>query len=459
MIKFFKQRPIVTILSLVLWVCAAGAQEANLDNGKELFKANCASCHNKNMTADLTGPALGAGVHNWDDYPREDLYAWIRNSQAMVASGHPRALQVFNEWKPTVMNSFTALTDQEIEDMLGYIEGVYTGTYGPAPAEAGGGQIEIKKDTNPVIYFILIGSLILLSLLMARVFLDLQFKKDQLEGKNTKPKSLLEWAFNPRTMGIITFFVIIGIGFFAMKNAIAYGRQQGYQPDQPIKFSHKTHAGDNQIDCQFCHDSARRSKHSSIPAGNTCMKCHSAIKVGTTYGTQELSKIYASVGWDPNEDKYIENYDDLKTEEIRDVFMKWFDANIPEETNAEVREEIKSDQWNALAASLTNEQKEKIQGPVEWIRVHNLPDHVYFNHSQHVNVAGLECQTCHGPVEEMETLEQWAPLSMGWCVNCHRQTDITGSVTENPYYQAHYHFGDDVKVKDIGGLECQKCHY
>ncbi len=440
-------------------VVTLSSQEANLDNGKELFKANCASCHNKNMTADLTGPALGVGLTHWEDYPRQDLYDWIRNSQAMIAKGHPRAVQVFNEWKPTVMNPNTGLSDQEMEDIIGYIEGVYNGTYG-TPVDAGAAnQVEVKEETNPVIYYILIGSLILLSLVLARVFLDLQGKQAELSGDQARPKSLLQTIFNPRSMALISFFILLGVGFFAMKNAIAYGRQQGYQPDQPIKFSHKTHAGDNQIDCQFCHDSARRSKHSSIPAGNTCMKCHSAIKVGSTYGTQELSKIYASVGWDPNEEKYISDYENLEAEEIRDVFVKWFDSNLSEELGDEERQESIDAQWKELTASLTNAEKEKIQGPVEWIRVHNLPDHVYFNHSQHVNVAGLECQTCHGPVEEMETLEQWAPLSMGWCVNCHRRTDISESITGNPYYQAHYHFDGDVKVEDIGGLECQKCHY
>ena len=114
---------------------------------------------------------------------------------------------------------------------------------------------------------------------------------------------------------------------------------------------------------------------------------------------------------------------------------------------------------------MTNDQKKSVYGPIEWTRIHNLPDHVYFNHAQHVTVGEVECQTCHGKVEEMEVLEQHAPLSMGWCINCHRETEV--QFEGNEYYESYAKYHEEldngtrekVTVEDIGGLECQKCHY
>ena len=238
------------------------------------------------------------------------------------------------------------------------------------------------------------------------------------------------------------------------------GRQQDYQPDQPITYSHKVHAGDNKIDCNFCHDAARRSRHAMIPPTSTCMKCHKAIKTGTLYGTQELTKIYASIGFNPNTGMYIDNYDQMANADIKKIFTDW----IAQQNGNDSK--VAEEQWGNIVKSLTNDTKTKVQGPIEWTRIHNLPDHVYFNHSQHVTVAKLECQACHGPIQEMEVVKQYAPLSMGWCVNCHRQTDV--KFDSNKYYDqyfAKYHTEinegkrSGVKVADIGGLDCQKCHY
>jgi hypothetical protein len=200
------------------------------------------------------------------------------------------------------------------------------------------------------------------------------------------------------------------------------GVDQGYQPIQPIQFSHRLHAGDNKIECQDWHSSARVSKHSGIPSLNICMNCHKNIaqvsddvqqegvtKYGVNYN-KEIEKLYEATGWDPAEQDYV-------TEPI----------------------------------------------PVKWIRVHNLPDFVYFNHSQHVSVAGVDCETCHGEVKEMEIVEQNAPLTMGWCINCHRDTDV--NFKGNAYYdkiheQLKEKYGvDTFKAAKMGALECGKCHY
>lgn len=456
-----------------------GAQDLDLDNGKALFKANCAQCHNRNMRDDLTGPALGMTEENWADYPREELYQWIRNSQVMIDAGHPRAVELWSEWGPTVMNPFPNLTDQQIEDLLGYISGVYSGTYG---APAGGADVVASSGAAATapnrawVYWLILGFLVTLAIIFAKLILDLQSLEARTRGEFVERKSLFHLLTSKTVISFVVLAAVLLGGYTTVNNAIALNRQQGYQPDQPIKFSHATHAGLHKIDCQYCHDGARRSKHSVIPATSTCMNCHSAIKVGSKYGTQELTKIYASIGFDPSKDEYIDNYDNLESDKVAEVFKSWIQSQVMKREGIEklvlsadkdmVNREV-DEQWSHIVSSLTNDTKKKVQGPIEWVRIHNLPDHVYFNHAQHVTVAELECQQCHGPVEEMEIVEQYAPLSMGWCVNCHRQTEITTNMSNSEYYMAHYEElikehkekGDAITVEDIGGIECQKCHY
>jgi hypothetical protein len=206
---------------------------------------------------------------------------------------------------------------------------------------------------------------------------------------------------------------IVALGYVTVDTVTHFGRQQGYQPSQPIKFSHALHAGTHKIDCQYCHSTANKGKHSNIPSLNTCMNCHKQVSKGPKYGTEEIAKIYAAVGWDPT----AKSYDLSKAK------------------------------------------------PVEWTRIHNLPDHVYFNHAQHVNAGKVKCQTCHGNIEQMEEVYQYAPLSMGWCINCHRNTDV--QFASNNYYAAYESIHqklkdkklDRVTVATVGGTECQRCHY
>jgi len=190
------------------------------------------------------------------------------------------------------------------------------------------------------------------------------------------------------------------------------GVHEGYKPVQPIKFSHQIHAGVNKIECQYCHGGAFKSKNASIPSANVCMNCHNTITASEHYDGEispEIAKIYRALDWNPETRTY---------------------GNNPK--------------------------------PIQWVRIHNLPDFAYFNHSQHVVVAGVECQTCHGPIQNMEEVYQYSPLTMKWCVDCHKKTDIK---SDNKYYEdlikAHERIkkGEKMTAAMIGGLECGKCHY
>jgi mono/diheme cytochrome c family protein len=466
MLKF--TRLIFIVLAGLMSFNAPLMAEPTDAEGKELFRNLCASCHNRNMKDKLTGPALGPSTANWADYPREDLYNWIRNSQSMIASGHPRATQLWSEWKPTVMTAFPNLTDEQIESILLYINNVYTGA-GQAPKGDGVVATAVEAPApNNTIYYILFGVLLLLSAFLANIVYNLNYMARRQAGEELPPrKTVWQVLTSKGVVAFIVFALVVLGGYTTVNNAISLGRQQGYAPEQPIKFSHATHAGLHKIDCQYCHDGARRSKHSIIPAANTCMNCHKAIKVGSQYGTAEISKIFASIGFDPSQDKYIENYESLSEEEIEKIYKKWIgDSYVAENGSLDAKgESVIEQQWADIKSSLTNGIKKTIPGPIEWVRIHNLPDHAYFNHAQHVTVGKVECQTCHGKVEEMEVVKQYSPLSMGWCINCHRQTEV--KFGDNEYYKNYQKYHEEIKsgkrskvtVEEIGGLECQKCHY
>ncbi len=467
--RLYRNRLLCLIVTFSLSIFYISAQDP--DEGKELFRTNCAVCHNKNMKTKSTGPALGGVEDRWADFPQEDLYTWIRASQSLVQAEHPRAVEVFNEYNKVPMQNFPNLTDDHIASILAYVNGVFDGTYGDV-AIAGEVAVQVEKRSNNWIYYSLLAVLIILALTLARLIsrLNIAAKPDD-EAVADKSFSLFESLTSKGMVTFIIFCLVILAGYTTVNNGIAFGRQQGYAPEQPIKYSHVTHAGLHQIECQYCHDGARRSKHAVIPAMNTCMNCHKAIKNGSVYGTAEISKIYASVGFDPNTDQYIDNYDNMTEAEIESMFKKWM-ADQYKLTNEVVEldregNRLVEEQWDELKASLTNDTKENIQGPVEWTRVHNLPDHVYFNHAQHVKIGKLECQTCHGKIEEMEVVGQYSPLSMGWCINCHRETEVKSFGDNNYYLESFKQYHDEIKsgkkdkvtVEDIGGLECQKCHY
>lgn len=459
----------IRLLPIVLFTLFAfQLSAADTNAGKTLFTNQCATCHNKNMKDKLTGPALAGVEGRWES--KAKLYAWIRNSQAVIASGDAYAVKLYNDYGKSQMTAFPNLTDADIDNILAYINGVVDGSLGPKKTDSkSASSSAAPEEDNTLLYGVAFLILAALSLILTRIINNLNRTAAEKEGRSFTERTWTDVLTSKGVIGFVVFALVVLGGYTTVNNAVSLGRSQNYAPEQPIKFSHATHAGLNKIDCNYCHDGARRSKQSVIPATNTCMNCHKAIKVGSQYKTEEITKIFVSAGYDPSTDKYIENYDNLKEEEVAAIYKKWIGDKYREEKGNEkpTTDEIAhvEEQWQNIAASLKTEYKDKVQGPIQWKRLHNLPDHVYFNHAQHVAVGKVECQTCHGPVQKMEVLKQYAPLSMGWCINCHRETEV--KFADNDYYKSYERYHEEMKkgkrekvtVEDIGGLECQKCHY
>jgi len=398
------------------------AQEADPIAGKKLFNANCAACHKLNKKA--VGPAL-KGVSA--KYDKEWLYSWIKNSAAMIKAGDAQAVAIWEEYNKTAMNAFPQLSNADIDNIIAYTD--YTPPAPAVPAGAVAGNTGSSDSfSNDIILAAL--ALVFAILLVMLVLVNKTLQKIaaaqgvELAPKVEKPVRRPLWqafAQNQFLVLLSVVFLLLSSAYFAYGYFMQVGVDQGYMPVQPIHYSHKIHAGANQIECKYCHSSARVSKHSGIPSLNVCMNCHKNIaeyngeedlENGYTkeFYTKEIKKLYAAVGWDEENQQYTG-----KTE------------------------------------------------PVKWVRIHNLPDFVYFNHAQHVQVGQIECQTCHGPVEEMEIMYQYSPLTMGWCINCHRETNVK---VENNEYYAKIHealskkYGvEKLTAAQMGGLECGKCHY
>ncbi|WP_132704642.1 c-type cytochrome [Winogradskyella wandonensis] len=402
------------------------AQDGDPANGKSLFNAQCAACHK--LDRKMTGPALRnveARLYEEEGLDREWLNKWIRNSSALIKAGDPYAVKIWNEYNQTAMNAFPTLSDQDISDIL-----AYTAEPPPAPVVVdenpiGGGAGTTDSTSNSII----LGALALLFglLALALVLVNRTLKRfadaKGIEVPVEEQRIPIWKAFvkNQFLVLVTSIVLLLASGYFVYGYLMQVGVDQGYEPVQPIHYSHRIHAGDNKIDCKYCHSSARVSKHSGIPSLNVCMNCHKNI-------AQVAPETYAEG------QEYGVDY------------------------NAEIQKLYKAVGWDEEAQAYTGETS-----PVKWIRIHNLPDFAYFNHSQHVSVAGLECQTCHGPVEEMEIMYQYSSLTMGWCINCHRETNV--KVKDNAYYtkiheQLSKKYGvEQLTAAQMGGLECGKCHY
>lgn len=388
---------------------AAGVERAKA--GMALYKANCTACHA--IDRKVVGPAL-AGV--WDRWESEDkLVAWVQNSSKLIASGDAYSNKIFNEYNKSVMTAFPQLSAAQVMDILIYIKnpGVADPAAAAAPAgDAAAGSGVANKGASNWYIWALVGFLAVLAILLWSVTSKLDKAVREKAGETVEDVSLDKKIFNKKTFKVLMLIGSILLVVNIFNGAIDLGRSQGYAPDQPIKFSHALHVGQNKIECQYCHSTVEKSKHASIPGTQVCMNCHKYVQQGPKYGKDEIAKIYDYAGWDVDKQKFTE---------------------APKN--------------------------------IEWVKIHNLPDHVYFNHSQHVKVGGIKCQTCHGKVEEYEVMKQFAPLSMGWCINCHRQTEV--KFAENNYYSVFQKYQEELKkgtkakvtVEDIGGTECQKCHY
>lgn len=385
---------------------------AAISAGEQLFNANCKTCHRVNTK--LIGPAL-AGIDQRAPSVKW-IIDWVHNSAKVIASGDEYGNKIYNEYAKSQMTAFTGLKDEQILQILAYVKNYKEPEAVKPVAASDGGSGSGAGVPQGYVDAILIGMVVILVLLVIILSLIVSALRKFLEQKNLSEEDR-EVVVSPISFTSITtspgfiFIVVFLVGMLTFKNVIdglySIGVQQNYQPSQPIAFSHKIHAGQYEIECKYCHTGAAKGKQANIPSTNICMNCHSQIKTGTNTGEGEIAKIYKAAGFDPT----------------------------------------------------TNTYTGKIQ-PVEWVRIHNLPDLAYFNHSQHVNVGGIQCQTCHGPIQEMDVVKQYSLLTMGWCIDCHRKTDV--NTKGNAYYDKllEVHTGKEgMKVEDIGGLECSKCHY
>ena len=397
------------------------AQDIDIAKGKSLYNANCASCHKLNKK--LIGPAL-KGVSA--KYDKEWLYAWIKNSAAMIKAGDEQAIAIYEEYNKVAMNAFPQLSNEDIDNILAYTD------YVPEPvatsttvsgAQSSTGEPSLANDIILGLLIVVLLVLVTMLYLVTKTLTSIAEKNGiKIDQPKSEPFSIWK-AFIKNQFLIFTSVVLLLLSsaYFAYGYMMQIGVDQGYMPVQPIHYSHKIHSGANQIECQYCHSSARVSKHSGIPSLNVCMNCHENI--AEYNGEEDLEKGYTK---------------EFYTNEIKKLY--------------------KAVGWNEETQSYTGDTE-----PVKWVRIHNLPDFVYFNHAQHVSVAGVDCNKCHGPVEEMEILYQYSSLTMGWCIDCHRDSNV--KVKDNEYYTKIHEelskkYGvEELTIAQMGGLECGKCHY
>ena len=404
---------------------ATAAPEAGTGDpakGKEMFNTLCAACHK--LDTKSTGPAL-RGVA--DKHDRAWLYKWVRNSSEMIKAGDPVAVQLFAENNNSVMTPFPQLTDADIDNIMAYTSQPKSdegGAKGGTPVQGeitGGGDVSSNLILGALV--LVLGVLIAMLFLVNKTLRRIAANNGVAVIEKEKGTPLWKAYIKNQFLVLVTvILLLLASSYFLYGYLMQVGVDQGYEPIQPIHFSHKIHAGDNGIDCKYCHSSARVSKNAGIPSLNVCMNCHKNIsefagdkdstyvEYSKEFYTGEIQKLYNAVGWDKAAQKYTGT-----------------------------------------------------QRPVKWVRIHNLPDFAYFNHSQHVSVAGVECQTCHGPVETFEVMKQHSPLTMGWCINCHRETDV--KMEGNDYYKkihdelAKKYGVQNLTAAEMGGTECGKCHF
>lgn len=415
-----------TFLSGLVLLSLLSTSQLYAQDGEKLFKANCSSCHK--VDQNMTGPALKGVEERWAG-KEELLYLWIKNPNAAIETGDSYVKNLYNEWFPKGgLMPGQAVNDEEIAAILDYVK-----NWEPPVREVAdtpvADAVPVERGLDATWLFIIVFILLIMifSLLSVRSSLNkLQNSMRAAEGLEiVEEMSFSEkakiWLWQNKvyvSLGgifIVVYFVVAGY-----EALMGIGVYQGYTPEQPIAFNHTLHAGENGVACVYCHHSALKSKHAGIPSANICMNCHKGINQGRSEeGTAEIMKIYEAVGWDMENQKY------------------------------------------------TGEEK-----PIKWVKVHNLPDHAYFNHAQHYVVGEIECQECHGEIQAEYTVAgQHAPLTMGWCINCHNETEV--KMEGNGYYDEiherlkkggqeelkQYLEDGTITARELGGWECAKCHY
>ncbi|WP_419699876.1 cytochrome c3 family protein [Mucilaginibacter sp. NFX135] len=419
----FKQfsRSVLLIAGFAFWGFSNAYAQADAAKGEAIFKSKCTACHK--IDQQLIGPALGPQLTEETD--DKYLIKWIQNNQALIAAKNPKALAIYNKFNQAGMTVFTELSDADVTNVIDYVRTEWKTMKDKKPE--GDGKAAAAAETGPssmviwgLVAVIIIAFIVILVLnrvvatlerLLLKgkgVVIDEEAEPTAEEVAEAKKKDLIKRILKNKKL---VFFIILcgtlAMGSWGWVTLWNTNVHTGYQPVQPIKYSHELHAGTMKIDCQYCHSGAYKSKNASIPSLNVCMNCHKVVKTESP----EIHKIYDALGYDPKTQKY-------------------------DSTQAK---------------------------PIQWIRVHNLPDLAYFNHSQHVKVGGIKCQTCHGPVQTMKEVYQYSPLTMKWCIQCHKRTEVNGK--GNAYYDsilaAHDKIkkGEKVTAAVLGGIECGKCHY
>lgn len=389
--------------SAVAPAVAAGGDAAA---GEAVFKANCKSCHAINDV--VVGPALKDAHKRWPN--KAAMANFIKYPQKVIDGGNAYAKGLYDKYKQYMPNH-DFLSDGDIDNVIAYI---VRESDAPAPVAAApgapGAEVASASGSSgdsgimaPVVGILLVTLTVVVLLLLVVINLLTRLidqKRDELsEDDLDQIEGKIQWGVlfgHPLFKGVVAFIFVVVLAKAVFDQVYSIGIQQGYAPTQPIAFSHKLHAGMYEIDCNYCHTGVNKGKSATIPAANICMNCHNVIKTESP----EIKKI-----------------------------------------------------WTAI-------ERNK---PIQWVRIHNLPDLAYFNHAQHVKVGGIECEKCHGAIKEMEVVEQHSPLTMGWCINCHRETVVKAD--GNAYYDKMVEIHEanygkkTMKVEDIGGLECSKCHY
>jgi mono/diheme cytochrome c family protein len=434
--------------SLLVFISIILAPNGLWSQGENLYKAKCSSCHQ--IEKNGTGPMLKGARQRWADAGEGDLiYEWVKNNAALRGSGKSkRAKQVYDEYGGSQMQLFADLSNDQIDQILNYADS--SSSKAAAPGAAGAADGKAKEDAAKeegkggvsktwwimgVIFLVVI-----FSVSGVRRQLKNASSESEPDTNATYWQEFKLWLWKYRAATGVTLLVLtVSVLVLGLQSLGSINVMEGYQPSQPISFPHSVHAGQNGIDCKYCHNSVEKSKSAGLPTVNVCMNCHKQINGKTPEQQAQISKIYAAAGWDPN---------------------------------------IKP------AGAYTGRTS-----PIVWNKVHVLPDHVYFNHSQHVVAGKIDCIQCHGDmkamketakvqkVEDLSKIEgniklTKPTLTMGWCIECHGKKEVVIDDKSNAYYDElhkrlkrdmkHYkHLREDEKitVSELGGWECSKCHY